>query len=368
VIVLGVGGMGGAACYQLARRGARVAGIEQFSAGHPFGSSHSRTRLIRRTYHEHPDYLPLIHRSYELWGELCTEARLPLLRRTGLLVAGPIERGSLLAGVLESASRHGIAIDELRGEDVSERLPGFRTPEGCQAAFEPGGGYVEVEPSLNAWCSLATAAGAALCFNERAISWSADAAGVEVVTDRDIHRADRLILTAGPWSGALLRDLGIPLAMRRIPQVWFPASGLYDADGGAPCFSFDLPYGFFYGMPAAGDGWVKVGGGSVSEAVTDPSLLDRQVRPSDLAPMRRFLEACLPGVSPEPVAGDVCMCTMTPDGRFVVDTHPRHTNVAFAVGFSGHGFRFAPAIGEILADLASTGRTRLPIEFLRLRW
>lgn len=366
-IVLGLGGMGSAACHHLARRGARVLGLEQFSLAHPLGSSHGETRLIRRSYLEHPAYIPLLHRSYELWEELGREASRKALFRTGLLFVGAPGSLAIPADPEAVAARHGVRVEEVLAGEVERRFPSFRIPEGCRAYFEPGAGYVTVEASIEAHCRLAEARGAKLSFGERVISWSANGSGVEVTTDRRVHRGGRLVVTAGPWSHGLLRDLGIPLSVQRIPQTWFSAGDLHRADRGAPCFSFDLPYGFFYGVPDVGGGQMKIAGGGRRLVVADPSRLDRRLRAEDLGEVRRFIAECVPGAPSDPARDSMCMCTMTPDERFVIDVHPAHRRVAFAAGLSGHGFKFAPVVGEALADLALEGRTTLPIDFLRLR-
>jgi len=198
---------------------------------------------------------------------------------------------------------------------------------------------------------------------ERALSWSAGPAGVEVVTDGGTHRAQKLVIAGGAWSEGLLRSLKLPLRVLRKLMFWFEAEAVWD---GAPCIFYDLPEGMFYAFPRAG-GVVKVAEHSGGEPVADPSALARELAPGDARAVSAFVRAHLAGVNPVPVKHAACMYTMTPDANFIIDIHPGHPNVVFAAGFSGHGFKFAPVVGEVLADLALTGNTRHPIDFLRLR-
>jgi sarcosine oxidase len=365
-IVLGLGGVGSAVCYQLARRGRRVLGLEQFSPGHAWGSSHGETRLIRLAYGD-TRYLPLLRRSFELWEALEREVGRPLLFRTGLLSVGPDAGGKALLALSQCARLHGIAHEELGNSRLRERFPQFRVPEGFHALFEPQAGYVLVEASLESWCQLARRAGAALGFDEPVLSWSSHAGIVRVVSARDTYEAESLVLAGGAWSGGLMRELSLPLVVRRFVQLWFAPEAGRELARGSPCFTFELPGGFFFGAPSRAYGGIKVGGGDPSQLFTSPSGVNRQVLPEDLERMRRFVAEHLAGVSTEPVASSTCICTMTPDEHFIVDRHPAHENVCFAAGLSGHGFKFTPVLGEALADLATRGQTPLPIQFLNLR-
>jgi sarcosine oxidase len=357
VIVLGVGGMGSAACLHLARRGVQVTGIEQFDIGHARGSSHGQSRMIRKAYFEHPSYVPLLERAYQLWAELGAERGRTLYHRTGIVYLTP-PQSELIRGVRHSAALHGIELRELGAISAP-----FKLPEGFVAHLEPDSGWLEVEACVLAHAELAARLGARIVTGERVVSWSAGAGGVEVKTGRAAYRAERLIIAGGAWSEGLLRELRLPLTVLRKLMFWFEAGGAYD---GAPCFFYDLPEGMFYGFPRSG-GLLKVAEHSGGEAVADPSALERDLAPDDAARVARFVEQHLPGVRARPAQHAACMYTMTPDAHFLIDRHPAHANVFFAAGFSGHGFKFAPVIGEVLADLATTGVTRHPIGFLRSR-
>jgi monomeric sarcosine oxidase len=351
-IVIGLGVMGQAACDALTRAGARVLGLERFEAGHGLGSSHGCSRIVRRAYLEQPGFIPLLHEAYRGWADLEARSGVELVRRTGMLVASTT--GSRRTG--EEATR--VAADAGVEVTAFERPPAaalgaMQLPVNAGGYLESDAGYVDPEATVRAFGWLARQGGADLRFAETVtgLHWNGD--GVRVVTNRGEHRAPRAVVTAGPWTEELLGDLGMCLDVRRIPQLWFHAPPAYSEAAAMPCFQVDLDYGSFYGVPASDDGGtMKVCGGADRDRVPEPSALDRAIRDSDIAPVRRFIAECLPGVAVTPVAASVGMCTMTPDESFVVDRHPHAPSVIIAAGFSGHGFKFAPAIGEQIAVLA----------------
>jgi monomeric sarcosine oxidase len=376
-IVVGCGAVGSAAAYHLARRGQRVLALDRFTPPHDRGSSHGRTRMIRQAYFEHPDYVPLVLRAYRLWEELsaavATSDEPPLFQETGLLEIGP-PSGIVVPGVLSAASAHGLAVDSLTADEIHRRFPGFRVPVGMVGVFERHAGFLRVERCIAAHVGLARDLGADLRFDEPAFSWRPDGSGVEVSTTHGTYRAARLILTAGAWAGSLLTDLGIPLVVRRKPQYWFaPIAAEYALAAGCPSFLYETvddrgqPAGVFYGFPVVGPEGLKCAEHSGGRPVADPANLDKAVDPIDLARVQNFLRTYMPGVTPTMIDHAPCMYTMSPDENFLVDRHPQHSQVAFVAGLSGHGFKFACVLGEALADLATTGETALPIEFLSCR-
>ena len=365
-IVLGTGGVGSAALAHLARRGARVLGIDRFAPGHDRGSSHGQTRLIRRAYYEHPDYVPLVLRAFELWHELEQRADETLYHQVGLLQIGPPD-GEVIAGVRTSARLHGLPIEELRARESEARYPGFRVPDYCQAIFEARAGYLLVERCVLAHAAEATRAGAELHTDETIRTWRALGSGVVVETDRAVYNADRLIIAAGAWSGSLLGELGIPLEVRRKPLYWFrPRTDTYRADRGCPAFLYDLPRGCYYGVPQIDPGGVKVARHTGGAVVDDPLCVDREIDLAEQEDVASFVSEYLGDATTQCTDHTVCMYTITPDAHFVVDRHPRHPQVVFAAGLSGHGFKFTSVLGEILSQLALDGRANLPIEFLSL--
>jgi sarcosine oxidase len=365
VIVLGVGGMGSAALFELARRGRRVLGIDQFTPPHNLGSSHGETRVIRKAYFEHPAYVPLAQRAYERWYDLEQRSGKHLLTECGCLAIGP-PSGELIAGVRAAASEHGLTIENFETADLRKRFPTFRVPEGAVGVLEPGAGYLMVEACVQAHIDAAHRLGAELRIEERAISWRADGTSVEVETTAGRYRAARLILTAGPWAGQLLARWGAKLRVMRQVLLWFATT-----DDSAfrrdvfPVYFAETPAGFFYGLPVIDHLGHKVAQHYGAPELLTPEEIQRTVQSADEVPLREFLRAYLPQADGPLRHGQTCIYTLTPDRHFLIDLHPDHANVAVAAGFSGHGFKFASAVGEALADLADTGHTALPIEMFR---
>lgn len=366
-IVIGVGGMGSATMWHLARRGCNVLGIERFNLAHDRGSSHGGSRLIRRAYFEHPDYVPLVSRAYDLWSELEQAAGTGLFHRTGLYLAGH-QPGMLIDGVLRSKSRHGLSIDTLTSAEAQERFPGLRCGPDMSVLFEADAGFLEVENCVRWHARLAIDAGATLHEGEAVRSWQADTAGIRVHTDRGSYSARSLILCGGAWTDALLKDLRLPLQIRRKVVVWYEsADPAFCVRNGSPVFCVDTADGFFYGFPTMDGRTVKIGEHSGGRPTPTPDALDRELHDEDLVPLEKFIGAHLPAATTRIAEHSVCMYTMTPDEHFIIDRHPAHNNVFFACGFSGHGFKFASVIGSALADLATHGVTDEPIHFLNVR-
>jgi monomeric sarcosine oxidase len=367
VIVLGLGGMGSSTAYHLAGRGARVLGLERFALAHDHGSSHGETRLTRKAYFESPDYVPLLERAFDLWDALGREAGRPLLHRAGLLLLGEGSVQSSYARAQAIARHFGIETYELGGDEVRARFPAFEVPSSFRGLYEPGAGYLDVEHCVKAHAHQARARGAELHFEECVTGFSATAAGVRVTTNAAVYEAGALVVTAGPWAPELLAEVGIPLEVHRVVQSWFRAPERFREDHGMPCFAFDVEGAFVYGFPALG-GCMKIADHRAHAPIAGAGAIDRAIHPEDVATVTRFVERFFPAIEGGRVASKTCLYTMTPDEHFVIDRHPRHSNVHFACGFSGHGFKFSSVVGEILADLATTGSTKHAIDFLRLRW
>lgn len=366
-IVLGLGGFGSAALRQLAQRGVRVLGIEQFGPAHDRGSSHGETRVIRRAYYEHPDYVPIVSRAYELWRELEQEAGQRLYTRTGLLMAGHRE-SEAVAGTKSVISQYKLDIHELPLADAQRDFPTFQFRDDDGVLFEADAGYLFVEECVRAQLDRAAADGAQLRFNEPAVSIDVNGTTVRVRTSHGEYTGAKLIVAGGAWSGRLLADLRLPLTVLRKVLMWYPlADGSAERHQRAPVFLFQDDEGVFYGFPSLDGHTLKMAEHSAGRPIDDPDRLDRSLQSHDAAPVDTFITRRLRDIERPPVRHGVCMYTMTPDQHFIVDRHPQHENIVIAAGFSGHGFKFTPAIGEVLADLALTGTTSLPIEFLSIK-
>jgi sarcosine oxidase len=377
-IVLGVGGFGSGALYHLARRGARVLGIEQFGIAHDRGSSHGQTRIIRKAYFEHSDYVPLLHRAYELWHELEHESGRQLLHPVGLFIAGEPACESV-SGTVLAARLHNLPVETLDAREAGQRFPGYRFREDFAVVFEPEAGYLDVENCVAAHIAAAEKYGAAVQTGEQVVAWESDDRQVTVRTDRGEYSAASLVITAGPWASQLLDassgssaspgnvDWSAKLRVVRKPVFWFSAGDDYEVGRGNSTFFFETPAGQFYGFPRIDGQTIKLAEHTGGDVVSDPLTVDRELHPSDLTRVRDFLREFLPALDPHPVRQSVCMYTKSPDGHFMIDRHPTWANVVFGAGFSGHGFKFTTVLGEALADLALTGQTNLPIDFLSMK-
>lgn len=366
VLVLGCGGVGSAALFELARRGVRVLGLDRFPPAHDRGSSHGSTRIIRQAYFEHPDYVPLVQRAYELWTALQQQSSQPLYHEVGLLEVGPPD-GIVIPGVLKSARQHQLEIEQLTPHEIEKRWSSFRVPEHLTGVFECRAGYLLVEQCVLAHLEAAQQAGAQLKVGETVRRWQIQGAGVTVETDRATYAADRLIVTAGAWSGTLLAELGGKLTVRRKPFFFLKnQDAQLTVDAGCPTYFYELPAGYFYGFPQIDARGIKVAEHSGGTPVDDPLQVDRTLHPEDYERVATFVRQAFPTASVEISEHAVCLYTLSADENFIVDRHPDHEQVVFAAGLSGHGFKFAPVLGEALADLALTGKTALPIEFLAL--
>jgi sarcosine oxidase len=365
VIVLGVGGMGSAVCFELARRGRRVLGLEQYPLVHARGSSHGHTRIIRTAYAEHPDYVPLARRAFDRWYDLEQLTGKHLLTEVPCLTVGPAGC-ELVTGVWESSRRHGLPVEELSAAGIAARTP-FRFPAGYVGAMEQNAGFLYVEDCVRAHIDSAVSLGADVRGEEPAREWTVAGNGVEVTTDRGTYRAAKLVITAGAWATQLLADLGVPLTVMRQVLLWFDVGGnaVRFNRRNFPVFIADVPGGPFYGLPAIDLYGLKIARHYNAPPLPTPDGVSWDVTPDDEPPVRAFLDTYLPGAVGKLTKGQVCMYTLTPDKHFVIDVHPRFPQVAVACGFSGHGFKFAAAVGEVLADLADAGRTSHPIGLFR---
>ena len=368
VAIAGLGGIGSAIAAHCAGRGASVIGLEQFGPAHDRGSSHGRSRMIRQAYFENPAYVPLVLRSYELWRDLEKQTGEELLRITGVLSAGA-ENSEIISGTQRSSMQHGLALENLSHRQVRERYPGVRLLPDEVALFEPKGGVLDPEKAVRAHLKAAQSAGAELRFETAMRNWEATADGVTIhLADGEKILAKKLILSLGPWFKEALDGLGVPLRIQRNVQVWFsPSTNSYQASR-FPAFLLDrdgLPAPL-YGFPDFGDGVKAAFHGS--GALTTADELDRDVQISrDVEPVARALEEWMPGAAATFREAKPCMYSLTPDSHFVIDHHPAHANVVLCGGFSGHGFKFAPVIGEVAADLALDGESRHRIDFLSLK-
>ncbi|MCS6866357.1 MAG: N-methyl-L-tryptophan oxidase [Gemmataceae bacterium] len=367
VIVVGVGGMGSAACYELARRGLRVLGLEQFELVHSRGSSHGQTRIIRTAYAEGPEYVPLVQRAFEKWYDLEQFTGRHLLTECACLNVGPPD-SEHVRGVRRSVQQHRLTAEELSGSAINRRFPAFRFPADWQGVLEQAAGFLFVEECVRAQIHAAVAWGAEIHAHEPVQRWHVLGSGVEVTTERGTYQAAQLVVTAGAWATRLLADLGVPLRVMRQVLLWFDVrsqAAQFRRDR-FPIFLADVADGPYYGLPAIDRCGIKVARHYNAPEWDSPDQVDWTTTADDERPIRQFLDRFLPGVGPQTQA-QVCMYTLTPDRHFVIDQHPAYPPVWVACGFSGHGFKFAPMVGEILAEGVAQGRFSSDMRFFSVR-
>ncbi len=366
IIVAGVGGMGSAAAFELARRGFRVLGLEQFKAVHEFGSSHGQTRIIRTAYYEHPGYVPLVRRAFERWYDLEQISGRKLLTQCGCLTIGNSE-SEIIQGVRRSAIEHGLAIDQLGNKELQCRFPPFHFDGDFGAVLEHEAGFLYVEECVRSHIETAVRFGAELRFNESVKNWQASNSHIEVTTEQNRYSADRLIVTVGPWASHILGSWGQRLTVMRQTPHWFKTLNdqRFRRDR-FPLYIADVAEGCFYGFPVIDSFGHKVARHYGADEQADVNSINRETDSADERAIREFLAKHLPDANGPMTRGQTCIYTLTPDRHFILDRHPEFDRVTIAAGFSGHGFKFAPVVGEILADLALNGRTAHSIEMFRV--
>jgi sarcosine oxidase len=363
-IVVGLGAHGSGAAAALARRGLRVLGLERFGRGETFGSSGGRSRIIRVAHYEAPGYAPLARAAWERWLDLERETGASILTGTGGLYAGPAS-SALVAGAIAAAQEHGLGHEVVDADEIRRRWPAFTPAEDAIGLVEEQAGIIDADRANAAHLVVAERDGAELRFGTRVQGWRAVAGGgFEVATGEGrTVGADRLVLTSGPWIGTLVPELALALVVERQPVCWFePAVPVADVGvGRLPVWLMaTADGGTFYGFPHDPERGLKVSHHHSGE-VADPETVDRTVRPADVERIRAFIRSRMPAADGMLRTSSVCLYTNTPDEEFVIDRHPAAPGVAFASACSGHGFKFAPIVGDILADLVTTGATEWPI-------
>ena len=356
VIVIGLGGVGSATAYHLAATGHRVLGIDRYAPVHDLGSSHGQTRIIRQAYFEHPSYVPLLRRAYELWDDLERHVNAELFVRTGLVELGPPD-GVVIPGIRRSAAEHQLAIEILDSREVARRWSGVRCEEDWVAVVERDAGFLHVEPCVSAHLQAARRSGASLVHGADVVSWRIDGQGVSVTTDQGVERSQSLVIATGAWSGSLLHQLGVTARVLRKQMHWHPTDERgFGVEDGFPCFFHETETGFFYGFPRLDRRGVKVARHSGGRQIDRPSQTHDN-DDEDERLVQQYVDRYLPGVNPRTDDRAGCYYTMTPDEHFILDRHPDHPQVVIVAGLSGHGFKFTSVLGEIASQLA-TGRDR----------
>ena len=374
VIVIGVGSMGSATCYQLSKKGVKVLGLEQFGISHDRGSHAGQSRIIRKAYFEHPDYVPLLESAYHGWSTIENESGIQLYYPVGLAYFGNPEE-ELLTAVKQSANMYNVALNELSREESENKFPQFSLPSNYEAVFEAEAGFLTPEKSILTMANLATQNGADIRTRTPVQSWSATNDGVEVVTDNETFKAKKLIICSGAYTNVLVKDMQSKLKVTRQLISWVQPNDWENFEmGNFPCWVMthkEFP-GMFYGFPILPiDGFMGPVGMKIAHHYGGEPIPPEQIHDFSEEKERKkimeFMNDAFPGVFKKFLEFKSCLYTYSPDDDFIIDFLPEHgDNVAVACGFSGHGFKFAPIVGEILSDLALEGKTDHPIEFLRM--
>ena len=361
VIVIGVGGWGSAALWQLARRGIKVAGIEQFTIGHDRGSSHGDSRIIRMAYFAHPDYVPLLRRAYGLWRELEAEKGVELMRLTGLLCIGEPE-GALIRGLERCYAAHAIEYERLSAGEAMHRFPQFALPNDVSCYWDPFGGFLRPEACVRAHVDGAMRAGATLIEGEAVTAIEPGRKGVEVRMTQQTFTAQKVVVTAGAYANRL-RGNSSAILVQPVRKVlfWYAVDDVRAfVPEQFPCWIAETNGRDFYGFPTLDGIVVKAAEDTGGQPLSDPMQVDRGLGAGDESNLRAFLDRLFAGRIGECVRYKTCLYERSVDDHFIVDVHPEHENVIVALGGSGHGFKFCSVIGELVADLATGAVSRAP--------
>ncbi|MFL5471857.1 MAG: N-methyl-L-tryptophan oxidase [Gemmatimonadales bacterium] len=367
VIVVGLGGMGSATLFHLARRGLRVLGLERYDLLHEYGSSHGLTRIIRLAYWEHPGYVALLRRSYQLWRELERLSGERLLHITGSIDGGPVN-GPVFTGALRSSEQHGLPHEVMDGAELNRRFPGYRLPNEIQCLYQPEGGFLLPERCNLAHVNAALAAGAQVRYREPVVAWGVSEGHCWVRTTRERYQAGRLVIAAGPWASKLVPELaGLAVPERQVLAWLQPIRPERFTPEVFPVFYIELEEGRYYGFPSFLVPGFKFGRYHHRREQVDPDHMNREPDQEDERLLRAFAERYFPDAAGPTLMLKTCLFTNSPDEHFILDRHPNHSEVTLAAGFSGHGYKFCSVVGEIMADLAEKGETRHDIGFLGLK-
>jgi len=367
VAIVGLGAMGSAAAFHLARRGVKVLGLDRFAPPHTFGSSHGQTRIIREAYFEHPVYVPMVQRAYALWDELARESGQRIFLQTGGLMIGRPD-SAVASGAKLSAKTHELPHEILSAKQIRERFPALHPEDDMVGVFEPRAGILFPEVCVSGHLDLARRHGATLRFDEPALRWEARPENVTVRTAKGSYESSQVILSAGSWINSLLPGLKLGFRVERQVLYWFDSAGRPELFSPERCpihlWQFDARR-YFYGFPDLGDG-VKVARHHDGETTT-PDSVCREVTAAEIEGMREVVRRFLPAAAGALRAATVCLYTNTPDEHFWIDRHPEHARVLIASPCSGHGFKFSSAIGETLADLIMRGRSEFDLSLFGKR-
>jgi len=366
VAVVGLGAMGSATLFNLARRGRRVIGLEQFAPGHDKGSSHGESRAIRLSYFEHPSYVPLARRAYEKWRELEELSGTTILTETGILEAG--WRGSeVVKGSVEASRLHGLEHELLDAAEINRRFPAFRLPSGWTGLFQPQGGFLRPERAILEFVRLAEAHGAEIRNATKVVDIEPFSAGIRIRTDREVIEAGSVVVTAGGWIGDFAPELRPHLRLTRQVLGWFsPLDPALFTPERCPVFILDSEDDACYGFPDFAGTGLKAASHREGATLRSADDLVQDGGPGDEEQIRRMFSRFMPDANGPLRMMRTCLYTRTPDEDFAIGRSRSDERIVLASPCSGHGFKFASVLGEVLADLAVGTAPASNIERFRL--
>ncbi|KGR81701.1 N-methyl-L-tryptophan oxidase [Lysinibacillus odysseyi] len=363
-IIVGAGSIGMAAAYFLAKAGKTVCCIDAYEPPHINGSHHGETRIIRYAYGEGEAYVPLALRAAHLWEELAAQVDEELFLQTGVINVGD-HNNPFIQTVIESARKYELPLEVLSSEEVMERWPGISLPDNMIAAFEPTSGILKVEKCVEAYKTRAIELGASFYFNEP-VRQIITGDSVTVITDTHTFTAEQCVISSGAWTKQLLESIDVPLPLSPIRKTfaWYEADEQLYGDLAFPAFAFELRDACYYGFPSIDGAGYKIGRHDGGEPINPDEVLD-SFNEKDAGDLDNFIDDYMPHVGPLK-EGRVCKYTMTPDEHFIIDRLSSSANIIVASGFSGHGFKFASVIGEIISQMICGDECQYDIDLFKL--
>lgn len=353
LIVIGAGGMGSAITAFAAQKNLQVLCLEQFSQGHQLGSSHGQTRAIRQAYFEKEAYVPFCKRSYKLWLDLESKLSEELMVLNGILLSLPPTDSKIKDGLLKSARQYNIELQFLSKEEVQTKWPVLTPQTEYFNIFEPHAGFLYVEKCVEGLIKWAKQNGAQFEFNTAVKNWTSKNDIIHVETDNQIFQGKKLALAGGPWNRDLLQDLNLNLKVHRVQSGWFPPQNndsINDYEK-LPVWATETHGEFIYGFPMLDRRGIKTAWHFPGKEVSHLQQIDRSYDPEDAFRLGKMSSSFISNLDIKPSDTQVCLYTMTPDEDFLIDYHPQNKNIIVVAGFSGHGFKFSPAIGEYVCQM-----------------
>lgn len=377
VVVVGFGGVGSEALYELAKSGAKAIGIDKSSPPHNWGSSHGDTRIIRQAIGEGYFYTPFAMRSYEIWREREIQTGLDLLTTCGGIIMASSESSHYLHGnedflgeTIFVAKRHGIAHDIFGAYDIKTRFPQFNLTGDEEGYYEPTAGFLRPENCVKANLMAARQLGAEMSVHDKVINIIPTGDGVIVQAESDAYHAQKVIVSVGAWISKLVPQFSSLFTVSRQVQYWFDVEASYNkfTKDKFPVFIWQRDGNFIYGFPAIDGpkGGLKIA--SETNDIVDPDLVNREVSAKEIAKM--YIEKvfnAIPALGSKCIKAVSCLYTSTPDSHFVVDFHPEYPQIILVSACSGHGFKHSAAIGEAVSQMALDGKSQADISHFSLK-